>query len=275
MSTTRMRHGRLGPIGVLVLAIGVLWVLIPLAYLLSMAFMTRTEVISGSYLPATLQWENWQAVVDAGIPRTIGNSLLVAVGATLITLVLATPAAWAIARHGAGGKALSAVILAPWLLPPIVAVVPIFVLLRVAGLNNTLLGITLVYAFVNVPVAVWLLEGFVRRLPGEIEEAGTVDGAGDLAILLRIVVPLIAPGIVAVGIITTVLSYNEYLLASFILLQPEVHTLPVAISLFQGDRFAHLGRIAAASVAGVLPVYAVAVLFQRWLVSGLTSGGVK
>ncbi|MFZ4510239.1 MAG: carbohydrate ABC transporter permease [Candidatus Nanopelagicales bacterium] len=266
---------RLGLFGIVVLTLAIAWVLIPLAYLLSMSLMSRTEVISGSYLPTTPQWENWQAVVEAGIPTNIRNSLVVALAAALITLALATPAAWAIARRGVGGRLLSSTLLAPWLLPPIVALVPIFLLLRVAGLNNTLLGLTLVYSLVNVPVAVWLLEGFVRKIPVEIEESATVEGAGDLRLLLRIVIPLIAPGLVAVGIIIGVLNYNEYLLASFITQKPELQTLPVAISLYQGDRFAHLGRIAAASIIGVIPLYVVAVLSQRWLVSGLTSGGVK
>lgn len=272
---SRPTRQRMGPVSAIVLGLAILWVLIPLAYLASMSFMERTEVISGSYLPSSLQWENWQAAIDAGIPGNVLNSLLVAAGAAVITLVVSLPAAWSIARRNTGGRGLSGSILAPWLLPPIVALVPIFLLLRIAGLNNTLVGLALIYAAVNVPVAIWLLEGFIRKVPYEIEEAAMVDGSSDLRTLLRVVLPLAAPGLVAVGIIVAVLNYNEYLLASFIVQQPEVQTLPVAVSLFQGDRFAHLGRIAAASVIGVIPVYAVAILCQRWLVSGLTSGGVK
>jgi multiple sugar transport system permease protein len=262
-------------LSIVVLTVGVAWVVIPIAYLFSMSLMSRNEVLSGSYLPSSPQWENWQAAIDAGIPKAILNSLLVAVGGALITLVLALPAAWAIARRGTGGRAMGTFVMAPWLLPPIVAVVPLFVLLRIVGLNNSLEGLVLVYAFVNIPVAIWLLEGFIRKVPNEIEEAAAIDGASDTRTLLQIVVPLVAPGLVAVGIIAAVLNYNEYLLASFIAQRPDVQTLPVALSLFQGDRFAHLGRIAAASIVGVIPVYAVAVVSQRWLVAGLTTGGVK
>lgn len=276
MSSLRIVGRRsISPLAVIVLALAILWVLVPIAYLVSMSFMDRNEVIAGSYLPARLQWENFQSAIEAGIPQKILNSILVAVGGAILTIVLALPAAWAIARYRTGGKGLGAVVLAPWMLPPIVAVIPLFVLLRFVGLNNTLHGLALVYALVNIPVAIWLLEGFVRRIPKEIEEAARIDGAGDLRTLVRVVAPLVAPGLVAVGIIVAVLNYNEYLLATFIAQRDEVQTLPVALSLFQGDRFAHLGRIAAASVVGVLPVYAVAVLSQRWLVSGLTTGGLK
>jgi len=143
------------------------------------------------------------------------------------------------------------------------------------GLNNTLVGLTLVYALVNVPVAVWLLEGFIRRLPVEIEEAARIDGAGTLRMLWSVVVPLLLPSLVAIGIIVAILNYNEFLLATFLTQSVDAQTFPVALSLFYGDRTPHFGKIAAASFIGVIPVFAAAVFFQRWLVGGLTTGAVR
>jgi multiple sugar transport system permease protein len=254
----------------------VLFFTVPLLYLLSVSFMGRDETGQGVLFSADPQWSNWGDVLGGSdLLRGIANSLLAAIGGSLLTLAAALPSAWSIVRYRTGGRTLAATLMSPWLLPPIVAVVPLFTLLRVAGLNNTLLGLTLVYALVNIPVAIWLLEGFVRKLPLEIEEAARIDGAGSLRLLLSVVTPLLAPALIAIGIIVAVLNYNEFLLATFLTQSPDSQTLPVVLSLFYGDRTPHYGRIAAASVIGVLPVFAVAVFLQRWLVGGLTVGAVR
>ncbi|HBR88665.1 MAG TPA: carbohydrate ABC transporter permease, partial [Microbacterium sp.] len=106
-------------------------------------------------------------------------------------------------------------------------------------------------------------------------EAARLDGAGSFRVLTWIVTPLVAPALAAIGIIVGVLNYNEFLLAAFLTQNPDAQTLPVVLSLFYGERTPHFGKIAAASVIGVLPVFAAAVFFQRWLVGGLTSGAVR
>jgi len=244
-----------------------------LLYLLSVSLMGRGETVAGVLVTSDPQWSNWtQTLTDSTLPRAVVNSVAAATAGALVSLALALPGAWAVARFRTGGRTLSSTLLSPWLLPPIVAVVPLLSLLRVLQLNNTLAGLALVYALVNVPVAVWLLEGFVRRLPVEIEEAARLDGAGTLRTLTAIVTPLLAPALVAVGIIVAILNYNEFLLATFLTQSAESQTVPVALSLFYGDRTPHFGKIAAASIIGVVPVFALAVLFQRWLVGGLTAG---
>lgn len=270
---TRRGPRTTSPVAVVVVALGVLAALLPLLYLLSVSLMGRDETVAGVLWPAVPRWSNWTDVLTgSALPRAVLNSVVTAAGATLLTLALALPGAWAVARYRTGGRTLAATLLSPWLLPPIVAVVPLLTLLRVLGLNNTLLGLGLVYALVNVPVAVWLLEGFVRRLPREIEEAATVDGAGTWRLLGSVVAPLLAPALVAVGIIVAILNYNEYVLAAFLTQSEHAQTVPVALSLFYGDRTPHFGKIAAASLIGVAPVVAAAVVFQRRLVSGLTAG---
>jgi multiple sugar transport system permease protein len=209
------------------------------------------------------------------VPLAIVNSLVVSVVSTAVSLALALPAAWAIVRFRTGGRLLAGTFLAPWLLPPIVAIVPLFMLLRVLGLNNTLTGLTLLYAIMNVGLAVWLLEGFVRRLPIELEEAARLDGAGELGVLTRIVVPLTAPALVAVGVILVILSYNEYLFAAFVTQSEQSRTVPVIISLMLSERIQDFGKVAAASLLGAIPPLVVAAVLQKRLVEGLTSGAVK
>lgn len=269
------RRVRVRPVASTVLFVALAVTLVPLLYLFSVSLMGRDETVAGVLWSADPHWSNWGDVLATDIPRSILNSVLAALGGALISLVFAVPGAWAIVRHNAGGRTLGATLMSPWLLPPIVAVVPLLTLLRVIGLNNTLVGLTLVYALVNVPVAVWLLEGFVRRLPVEIEEAARIDGAGSARLLWSVVVPLLLPSLVAIGIIVAILNYNEFLLATFLTQSVDAQTFPVALSLFYGDRTPHFGKIAAASFIGVIPVFAAAVFFQRWLVGGLTAGAVR
>jgi len=259
-----------------VLTVLLLFFTVPLLYLLSVSLMGRNETGQGVLLPAVPQWSNWVDVLTGSdLLRGIGNSLIAAAGGSVLTLALSLPAAWAITRYRTGGRTLAGTIMSPWLLPPIVAVVPLFALLRVLGLHNTLLGLTLLYALVNIPVAIWLLEGFLRKLPIEVEEAARIDGAGSVRVLGSVVAPLVSPALVAIGIIIAVLNYNEFLLATFLTQSPDAQTLPVVLSMFYGERTPHYGKIAAASVIGVLPVFAVAVLLQRKLVGGLTNGAVR
>ncbi|WOF22799.1 carbohydrate ABC transporter permease [Microbacterium betulae] len=258
------------------LAVLLVFFTLPLAYLVSVSLMGRDETGQGLLVSTNPQWSNWSDVVtQSDLLRAIGNSLFAALVGAALTLVLAVPGAWAIVRFRTGGATLAATVTSPWLLPPIVAVVPLFTLLRVLSLNNTLIGLTLVYALINVPVAVWLLEGFVRRLPVEIEEAARLDGAGSFRLLASIVTPLLLPALVAIGIIVAVLNYNEFLLATFLTQSPDSQTLPVVLSLFYGERTPHYGKIAAASVIGVLPLFATAVVLQRHLVGGLAVGAVR
>jgi multiple sugar transport system permease protein len=272
----RRTTGSRGAAATVVLAVLLAFFVTPLLYLVSVSLMGRDETGQGVLVPAVPQFSNWVDVLTGSdLLQGIGNSLVAAIGGASLTLVIALPGAWAIVRFRTGGAALAGTLMSPWLLPPIVAVVPLFTLLRVIGANNTLWGLTLVYALVNVPVAIWLLEGFLRKLPSEIEEAARLDGAGSFRVLTWIVTPLVAPALAAIGIIVGVLNYNEFLLATFLTQNPDAQTLPVVLSLFYGERTPHFGKIAAASVIGVLPVFAAAVFFQRWLVGGLTSGAVR
>lgn len=249
--------------------------IVPILYLVSVSFMSQGEVAAGRVLPTQPSLGAWTEAFSGPVPGAIVNSLLVSIVSSIVSLALALPAAWAIVRFRTGGRLLAGTFLAPWLLPPIVAIVPLFMLLRVLGLNNTLLGLTLLYAIMNVGLAVWLLEGFVRRLPVELEEAARLDGAGEFGVLVRIIVPLTGPALVAVGVIVVILSYNEYLFAAFVTQSEQSRTVPVVIGLLLSERIQDFGKVAAASLMGAIPPLAVAGLLQKRLVEGLTSGALK
>lgn len=250
--------------------------LFPIIYLAAISLKSQDDVLNGQLLPTRLAFENWVNAYQAQpIGLLLRNSLVVAISSALLTLLIAVPSTYAMARFNVGGQALHSFVLSSYVAPPIVTIIPLFFLLRTAGLVNTLPGLVLVYALANLPVAIWLLDSFIRDVPLDIEEAALVDGAGTITILTRIVIPLIAPGIVAAGIICLILTYNEFLFALILTYGPESQTLPVGIALFQGDRLVQFGQIAAASLTAIVPVYVVALFFQRWLIRGLTSGSVK
>lgn len=275
--TTRRRHvGQARPKAAAILVLALVVTIVPVLYLASVSVMNQADISAGYLFPRDPSWSNWSAALtESNLPRGILNSVIAALAGALLTLGCALPASWAMVRHRTGGRTLAGTILSPWLLPPIVAVVPLFMLLRIAGLNNTLLGLTVVYALANTAVAVWLLDGFVRTIPVELDEAAQLDGAGPIRVLFGVVAPLLTPGLVAVGVIVAVLNYNEFVLATFLTQGPDAQTVPVVLSLMLGERIQDFGKIAAASLTAVVPVFAAAVFLQRWLVAGLTSGSVK
>lgn len=256
--------------------VGLLGALVPPLYLVSVSLMGRDETVAGVLVPASPRWENYATVLgDSELPLAVGVSALVAVLAALISLAGGLAAAWSIARLGLVSGRWVGVLLSPWLLPPVVAVVPLFLLLRLSGLLNTIPGLVLVYALVNLPVVLWLLLSFVAKVPSELIEAARLDGAGEWRILLSVGLPLLAPALVAVGLIVGLQNYHEFLLATFLTQGPESRTAPVVLSLFYGDRIPHVGRIAAAGVITALPPVLAALLLQRRLVSGLTHGASR
>lgn len=249
--------------------------LLPIAYLLSLALRPADEVLNSSLLPDTVSLDNFVKVFDTiELGTMLTNSWVSAVGAAVLAVVIATPAAYFTARHVRGDRLLT-VLLASYCAPPIVAIIPLFFLLRHAGLTNSVAGLILINGIAGVPVAAWLLDGFVRRIPIEIDEAAVIDGLTVAATLRKVILPLLWPGIVAALLVTFFLSYNDFLFAVYLAVTKESQTLTVGLSLFQGDRNVQFGQQAAAGLLGVAPVYVLALAAQRYLVGGLTTGATK
>lgn len=206
----------------------------------------------------------------------IRNSLVVAGSTTLLCVTVGALAAYALARLRFRGKtAVLSFILAVTMFPQISIVSPLYLMLRTLGLINTWPGLVLPYLTFAMPLAVWLLTGFFRQLPADLEEAALVDGAGRWQTLTRVILPLAAPGLATTAILTFLYCWNEFLFALSFTLGPERQTVPVAIALFRGRYQVPWGQILAAAVVATAPVAALVLAFQRGIVQGLTAGAVK
>ncbi|MGB3481372.1 MAG: carbohydrate ABC transporter permease [Mycobacterium sp.] len=249
--------------------------LLPIGYLVSLSVRPPADVLNSSLLPTQWTLSNFTSVfrtIELG--TMLQNSWISAVGACLLAVAIATPAAYFTARRVRGERLLS-VLLAGYCAPPIVAIIPLFFLLRDVGLTNNVVGLILVNGIANVPVAAWLLDGFVRRIPVEIDEAAVIDGLSVAGAFRKAVLPLLWPGIVAALLVVFFLSYNDFLFAVYLAVTKESQTLTVGLSLFQGDRNVQFGQQAAAGLLGIVPVYVLALAAQRYLVGGLSVGATK
>ncbi len=228
-------------------------------------------------VPSALSMDHYIALFrqrDFWIP--IRNSLVVAGATTALCVTLGALAAYALARLHFRGKAfLLAFILAIAMFPQISIVSPLYLLLRALGLINTYPGLVLPYMTFAMPLAVWLMVGYFRQLPVELEEAARMDGAGRLRTLRDIVLPLALPGLATTAILTFLYCWNEFLFALSFTVGPNRQTVPVAIALFRGQYQVPWGEILAAAVVATAPVAAIVFAFQRRIVQGLTAGAVK
>ncbi len=232
-------------------------------------------MLLGQFFSQNPTLDNWRmAFRTINLAGFIAHSALVAAGSALLTLAVATPACYAAQRLG-HGRFVGSLALSTYIAPPVVALLPLFFLMRQLGLLNSFAGLILVYGVMNVPVAYWLLRGFLTRIPVAIDEAAWIDGAGYFGAFLRVSLPLLAPGLTASGLICLILAYNEFLFSSLLAPDESVRGLTVAISLFQGDRFVNFGQMAAASLAGMAPIYLIAYRLQDRLLGGLTQGSLR
>ena len=207
--------------------------------------------------------------------RYFGNSLLVSTLSMFAALVVSLPTAYSIARWRFGGGVLSTVLLVLRMLPAIALIIPVYLMYRAFGLTNSYLGLILLYTVVYIPFAVWLLVGFLRDFPVEIEEAALIDGCTRLKALIRVVVPIIAPGLAVVALFAFIATWNEFLFA-VVLTGIETKTMMVLVTSFtSGGTDMFYGEASASVVLGVLPAFAVAFALQRYLVKGLALGGTK
>lgn len=260
----------------LVLGVSAVLAVMPVLFLVSLSLRGVDDIQNGGWLPSTVRWDNWPSAFDTvPLARMLTNSWVIALGATVLTAVIATPTAYFTARAGRSGQRLYSVLLAAYCAPPVVAVLPLYFLLKSVGLTNSVVGLALVNGLANVPVAVWLLDGFVRRVPKDLEEAAWVDGATTTGAMVRIVLPLVVPGLVAASLVCFFLAYNEFLFAVSFSQSPSSQALTVGLSLFQGDRTVQFGQQAAASLVAIIPVYVLAVAAQRLLIGGLSQGALK
>lgn len=252
----------------------------PLLFLLSTAFKTPQELFSPnpSFLPQSINLDNFLAAIDkANLIQAAGNSLIVAVSTTVIVTIISLPAAYALARFRTKLRTVATGwILLSQVFPFILIIIPLFLILKQIGLVDSLIGLILVYTVWSLPFALWMLQGYVTGIPVELEEAGAMDGGSRLLILRTIVLPLLAPGLVATSLFTFISAWNEFFFALVLIQDPALQTLPLTLARFVGaEGQVQLGQLAAASLLATIPSLVFFALIQRRLTSGLLSGAVK
>jgi ABC-type glycerol-3-phosphate transport system permease component len=225
--------------------------------------------------PPTL--ENYRALfAERAFWLPIRNSLIVAASTTVLCVSAGACAAYALARLEMRGKRLIlTLILAVTMFPQIAIVSPLYILLRALHLIDTYPGLVLPYLTFAMPLTVWLLVGFFRELPRDLEEQAMIDGATRWQAMTRVVLPLSAPGLATTAILTFIYCWNEFLFALSFTLGPERQTVPVAMALFRGQYQIPWGEILAGAIVATAPVALVVMAFQRRIVQGLTAGAVK
>jgi multiple sugar transport system permease protein len=264
----------------LALACYVAFLAFPLLWMLSTSFASPQDLVRlhPGLLPDQPTLNNFvTAFTEQELFRSAVNSLVVSVSSAAATVLLAVPAAYALVRLRTRlAKPVMAWILVSQLFPFILLVIPIFLILSDAQLVDTRQGLVLIYVVWIMPFAMWMLQGYVRNLPVEIEEAASIDGAGRLQVLKAIVFPLLMPGIIATTVFAFITAWNEFFFALVLIKSPELETLPLTLARFVGlEGVARLGPLAAGSLIATLPSLIFFTFIQRGLTSGLMAGATK
>ena len=267
------------PLTLIAAAIVVVNGFFPAVWILLTSLKTEAELVSKpiTWWPRSPTLANYvQAFTDQPLLRFLGNSLAVAVLSTVLSLLVASLAAYAIARLNLRRRQLILTcIVASSMFPLVTLLVPIFQTMRSLGLLNTYTALVLPYTVLNLPVCTLVLVSFFQSIPRDLENAAMIDGCTRLGALWRVVVPLAAPGVFTAGILAFVNAWDEFLLALSLNASASMRTLPVGITLYQGEFTFPWPIISAALIVAIVPVAVLIAVFQERVVGGLTQGGLK
>ena len=252
----------------------------PLLFLVTAAFKTPQELqsLTSGFFPQSLNLENFAiAFAKTNLLGAMFNSIVVSACSTAIVVLISMPAAYALSRTKSRIRTISSIwILLSQMFPFILIVIPLFLLMTNLGLINSLVGLVLVYSVWCLPFALWMLQGHMASIPIELEEAGAMDGASRFRVLRQIVLPLLAPGLIATSLFSFITAYSDFFFALVTPRTPALHTLPLALARFVGaEGIVQLGPLAAGSLLATIPSLLFFAFIQRKLSSGLLSGAVK
>ena len=260
-----------------------IFALVPVLWIISLSLKPTDAVADGKFIPSGISLDNYKSLFDGGISdspfiKPLINSIVIALISTVIAIVLAAFAAYAIARLEFPGKALVlAGALAIAMFPPISTVGPLFDMWRALGLYDTYPGLIIPYLTFALPLAIYTLVAFFREIPWDLEQAAQVDGATPLQAFRKVIVPLAAPGVFTAAILVFIFCWNDFVFAISLTSSDASRTVPAAIAFFEGDsQFQEpTGSIAAAASLVTVPIIIFVLIFQRRIVAGLTAGAVK
>jgi multiple sugar transport system permease protein len=281
-----------------------IYVLAPVAWLVSSSFQPESEITSvpPHWIADYPTTANFEAIFKAKeavvtyenrkqgdtatggfIPSTarnllpsMGNSLIVALSVVVLNLLVSVPAAYALAKIRFVGRSTSIYfMLTSRVIPDIALVVPFFLLIQRLGLLDNLLSLVITYLAITVPFSIFILTGYFESLPDELDKAARVDGCSRLQTLVLVFLPLALPSLVAVVLFSFLTSWNEFLLALMFTQTPASQTMPIVVASFTSDFTISFSFINAAGVLAIIPPVLIAIIFERYIVSGLTAGAVK
>ncbi|MFZ5814286.1 MAG: carbohydrate ABC transporter permease [Bacillota bacterium] len=278
-----MRRGTLEKLRTLLfylaVAAFVIVIIFPFIWQIRTSLMPPQEINSmpPKWIPSTWFPDYYYNVfVKRGFLKYLKNSFIVSSMTTLVSLAIASFAAYAIARLQFRGKSfILAMVLTISMLPVVSLISPLFLVLKNLKLLNTYFGLVLPYTTFAMPLAIWNLTAFFREIPKELEESAKVDGCSPMQVFARIMVPLAVPGVFTTAILIFIQAWNEFLLSLTFMTKDAMRTVPVAIALFPGEFELPWGDIAAASVVLTVPLIILVLILQRRIISGLTAGAVK
>ncbi|NOX44166.1 MAG: carbohydrate ABC transporter permease [Caldiserica bacterium] len=249
------------------------FVLFPIYWMLTTSFKEPLEYATRtpSWFPHRITFQHYREIWKEGAYRYFINTVLVSLGSTLLSLGIAFPAAYGLARFRFPAK-LDLIFLL-WVLlvrmaPPVVLAIPLYTTLQGLGLLNKLTGLVIAYQVYTLPYSIWMLLRFVRDVPIEVEEAAAIDGASRLRTLVAIVLPLVGPGLVATAIFAVIMTWNEFIYALLFLRRPEVFTLPIHISHFITEYEVLWGPLMAIGITSSLPILILSGYVQKHLLRG-------
>lgn len=264
------------------LLVAAIFFLFPIFWIAVMSFK-----MPGDYLTRPPVWfpdeptlNHYRNVMARNGWLALRNSLVISVSATALSLIAGTLAAYSLARLNTGGKHFAFWLLSQRMMPPVVLIVPFFLLLRDIGKQVEFLGLDqrgsliAIYTVFNLPFIIWLMRSYFDSVPHELEESAMVDGSTRIGVFLKIALPLSLPGLIATGTFAFIFSWTEFLFA-VILTRTNAITLPVAIAGFSGSQGSNWGQASALAVVATAPVFVLSLLVQRHFVRGLTLGAVR
>jgi multiple sugar transport system permease protein len=254
-------------------------VLFPLGWMLSTSLKTEPETFRTppTWIPLEPTFQPYLSIWQMkNFARYFANTAVVAVSATLLSLLLAVPASYGFARFRfRGARLLMSFILVTQMLPSVLLVIPYFTLMRIVGLLNTHLALVLAYASFSLPFSTWMLQGFFATIPRQLDESAMVDGCSRLQAILRVVVPLAVPGLGATSLFTFLLAWNHYLFALTLATKESMYTISVGLGAMIGEFRIAWNELMAAALLATIPTLIVYVFLERYFVQGLMGGAVK
>lgn len=268
-----------GFISYLYLTVLAVLALFPLVWILLSSIKGKGEITSNptAFFPKEITFEYYRIVFNQlKFAMNLNNSIIIALSTTLVATTISCFGAYGIVRFFPRfGKAMTRVLITTYMFPPILLAVPFSIIMGKIGLMNTRIGLVVIYLSFSVPYAVWLLVGFFQTVPLEIEEAGKIDGAGKLRVFISIVMPIVAPGVVAVAIYTFINAWNEFLYALILINDNSKMTISVALKSLEGQEVLDWGTMMAASAIVVVPSVVFFMFIQKKIAGGLAQGSIK